>query len=229
MLHVEVSEAAPQEQEESTPALLLEFLDATRSSLWVLDPERFQQLRSCVDKARRWGEIAGLEAFWTTYRIAEDASIEMNWFDTESGLSLPLAPEPPFVLAAACTGTHLDATQQHAALPPGRIDPLFDRTRPPCQRWLERQLDSKWHASFVSAREVLRQLPERLDDSCRGSLTDWLYEHRLAAGESPDPTQAADLFELWAYRYFEDWRGLVIAELKPLADRDAQLVVFTDD
>ncbi|HWO19536.1 MAG TPA: hypothetical protein VNO30_12200 [Kofleriaceae bacterium] len=232
MLHAEVAEAA-HEEEEAPPPLLLEFLDATRSSLWVLDPERFQQLRSCVDVARRWGELAGLKAFWSTYRIAEDASIEMSWFDAKNGLGdglgLLFAPEPPFVLAAACTGTRLDATQQHAALPPGRIDLLFDPTRPACHRWLERQLDSQWHASFLSAREILRQLPERLDDSCRASLTDWLYEHRRAAGQSPDPIQAADLFELWAYRYFEEWRDLVIAELRPLAEYDAQLVVFTDD
>ena len=229
MLRPEVPEAALTEQTVTAPALLLEFLDATRSSLWVLDPDRFQQLRACVDDARRWGELGALEAFWTAYRVAEDASIAMNWFNTESALGLPIDPEPPFVLAAACTGARLDATQQHAALPIGRIDLLFDPTRPACHRWLVRQLDKRWHASFLPAREVLRQLPERLDDSCRGSLTDWIYEYRLAAGQPPDPTEAADMFELWAYRYVEEWRGLVIAELKPLAERDAQLVVFTDD
>jgi hypothetical protein len=94
---------------------------------------------------------------------------------------------------------------------------------------VDRRLDLHWHASFLPAREVLRQLPERLDQTCRGSLTDWLYEHRRAAGQSPDPTEAAELFELWARRYAGGWRAEVIEELKPLAERDAQLVVFTDD
>lgn len=232
MLPAEHHETASLEQPADAPALLLEFLDATRSSLWVLDPERLQRLRSCVDDARRWGEIAALEQFWVDHRIAEDAAIHLNWFDVEIALGLPLQPEPPFMLACACTGVRLDATQQHAALPPGRpgrLDLLFDRSRPACHRWVERRLDRLWHASFVSAREVLRQLPARLDDACRASLTDWLYERRRAEGEAPDPTEAAELFEVWARRYAGQWRGDVVAELTPLAARDAQLVVFTDD
>lgn len=228
MLRVEAPKGARVARQATAPELLLEFLEATRSSLWALDPERFQHLRSCVDDARRWGELAALEAFWTVYRVAEDASIEMNWFNTESALGLPLDPDPPLVLAAACTGARLDATQQHAALPPGRIDPLFDPTRPACHRWLVRQLDKRWSASFLSAREVLRQLPERLDQSCRASLTDWLYERRRASGQPPDPTEAAGLFELWGRRYIAEWRGHVVAELTPLAQRDAQLVLFID-
>jgi hypothetical protein len=229
MLRAEVHESAPLKRAPTPPGLLLEFLDATRSSLWVLDPERFTQLRACVDDARRWGELAALEAFWTEYRIADDASVDMNWFEAESALGLPLAPEPPFVLACACTAARLDATQQHAALPPGRIDLLFDPTRPACHRWMERRLDQAWHASFLPAREVLRQLPARLDQACRGSLTDWIYEHHLAAGQPPSPIEAADLFELWSARYVDEWRARIVEELAPLAERDAQLVVFTDE
>lgn len=213
----------------SAPSLLLEFLDSTRSSMWVLDPERFLQLRACVDDARRWGELAALEAFWSSYRIAEDAAVDVNWFDTEVALGIPLGPEPPFVLACACTGERLEATQQHAALPIGRIDLLFDPTRPACHRWLDRNLDHLWHATFLPAREVLRQLPERLDQACRGSLTDWLYEHRNRRGESPSPSEAAELFEQWTRRYASEWRAQVVDELSPLAERDAQLVVFTDE
>jgi hypothetical protein len=227
MLLAQQRESVPLERS-AAPELLLEFLDATRSSLWVLDPDRLQRLRSCVDDARRWGEIAALEAFWVEHRIAEDAAIHLNWFDVEIALGLPLAPEPPFVLACACTGARLDATQQHAALPAGRIDLLFDPTRPGCHRWIERRLDQQWHASFLPAREVLRQLPEHLDQSCRGSLTDWLYEHSLAVGQPPSPTEAADLFEVWSRHYAAEWRAQVVAELTPLAARDAQLVVFTD-
>jgi hypothetical protein len=229
MMRAESHEVAPLERGPTAPELLLEFLDTTRSSLWVLDPERFLQLRACVDDARRWGELAALEAFWAEHRIAEDAAVDVNWFDTEVSLGLPLAPEPPFVLACACTGERLDATQQHAALPIGRIDLLFDPTRLACHRWLERQLDSLWHASFLPAREVLRQLPQRLDQGCRASLTDWLYERCRARGASPDPIEAADLFELWTRRYIDHWRALVVEELEPLAERDAQLVVFTDE
>jgi len=229
MLPAESHEPAPLERSPAAAELLLEFLDATRSSLWVLDPERFLRLRACVDDARRWGELAALDAFWRELRTFDDASIDVNWFDAEISLGLPLTPEPPFVLACACTGVRLEATQQHAALPAGRIDPLFDPTRPACHRWLERKLDRRWHASFLPAREVLRQLPERLDQSCRASLTDWLYERRRVAGEPPDPIEAADLFELWARRYVDEWRALVVDELTPLADRDAQLVVFIDD
>lgn len=227
MLPAQQRESVPLER--SAPELLLEFLDATRSSLWVLDPDRLQRLRSCVDDARRWGEIAALESFWMEHRIAEDASIHLNWFDVEIALGTPLQPEPPFVLACACTGARLDATQQHAALPAGRIDLLFDPSRPGCHRWIERRLDQQWHASFLPAREVLRQLPERLDQSCRASLTDWLYERSLAEGQPPSPTEAADLFEFWSRRYAAEWRAQVVAELTPLAARDAQLVVFTDD
>lgn len=227
MLPAEPHESASLEG--PAPALLLEFLDATRSSLWVLDADRLQRLRACVDDARRWGEIAALEAFWVEHRIAEDASVHLNWFDVEIAVGLPLAPEPPLVLAAACTGARLDATQQHAPLPAGRIDLLFDRTRPACHRWVERRLDQKWHASFLPAREVLRQLPEQLDQGCRGSLTDWLYERHRDASESPDPTEDADLFEVWSRRYAAQWRAQVVGELTPLAARDAQLVVFTDD
>ena len=230
MLRAELHQPASLGRSATTPGRLLEFLDATRSSLWVLDPDRFQRLRACVDDARRWGELGALEAFWSELRTAEDESINVNWFDTaESSLGLPLAPEPPFVLACACTGVRLDATQQHAALPHGRIDLLFDPTRPACHRWLERRLDLQWHATFLPAREVLRQLPERLDQACRASLTDWLYERRRGNGEPPDPTEAADLFELWARRYAGEWRAVVVDELSPLAERDAQLVVFTDD
>jgi hypothetical protein len=229
MLRAELHEPVPLERPPTAPGLLLEFLDATRSSLWVLDPDRFQRLRACVDDARRWGELGALEAFWGELRTTEDESVDVNWFDTEISLGVPLAPEPPFVLACACTGVRLDATQQHAALPPGRIDLLFDPTRPACHRWLDRRLDLQWHASFLPAREVLRQLPERLDQACRGSLTDWLYERRRADGESPDPTEAAGLFEQWARRYAAEWRTVVVNELSPLAERDAQLVVFTDD
>lgn len=229
MLQAELRETVSLERPPTPPGLLLEFLDATRSSLWVLDPERFLHLRACVDDARRWGEIAALEAFWSEYRIAEDASVDVNWFDTEVALGLPLAPEPPFVLACACTGARLDATQQHAALPAGRIDLLFDRTRPACHRWMDRQLDSLWHASFLPAREVLRQLPERLDQGCRGSMTDWLYERHLEHGQSPDPMLAADMFEQWGRRYVDEWRARVVEELRPLAERDAQLVIFTDE
>lgn len=229
MLRAELREPAPSERPQPAPDLLLEFLDETRSSLWVLDPERFLQLRACVDDARRWGELAALEAFWAEHRVDEDEAVDVNWFDAEVALGLPLQPEAPFVLACACTGERLEATQQHAALPFGRIDLLFDPTRPACHRWLERRLDLQWHASFLPAREVLRQLPERLDQACRAALTDWLYERRRAAGDPPDPIEAADLFELWNRRYVDDWRGLVVAELEPLAARDAQLVVFTDD
>jgi hypothetical protein len=229
MLEPDPHAAAPLERPPASEELLLEFLDATRSSLWVLDPERFLRLRACVDDARRWGEIAELEAFWSEHRAAEDASIGVNWFDAEIALGLPLAPEPPFVLVCACTGARLDVTQQHAALPLGRIDLLFDPTRPACHRWLDRQLDLRWHASFLPAREVLRQLPERLDQGCRGSLTDWIYEHRREGGESPNPIEVADLFELWARRYVDEWRALVVDELTPLAERDVQLVVFTDE
>lgn len=229
MLHAERLEAASLERSPTPPELLREFLDATRSSLWVLDPERFQELRACIDDARRWGELAALEAFWSAHRIAEDESLDLNWFDAEIALGLPLQPEPPLVLACACTAAGLDATQQHAALPLGRIDLLFDPTRPACHRWVDRRLDLHWHASFLPAREVLRQLPERLDQACRGSLTDWLYERRTAAGQSPDPTEAAALFEQWGRRYAGEWRAEVVDELRPLAERDAQLVVFTDD
>jgi hypothetical protein len=229
MLRADLHEPAVLERPPTAPGLLHEFLDATRSSLWVLDAERFQQLRACIDDARRWGELGALEAFWSENRTIEDESIDVNWFGAEVSLGLPLAPEPPFVLACACTGLHLDLTQQHAALPPGRIDLLFDPTRPACHRWLERQLDLQWHASFLPAREVLRQLPERLDQTCRGSLTDWLYERRIASGEPPNPIEAADLFELWSRRYADEWRTLVVEELAPLAERDAHLVVFMDD
>jgi hypothetical protein len=228
MLRAESHEPAPLERPPTAPRLLLEFLDATRSSLWVLDPDRFLHLRTCIDSARRWGELGALEAFWAEHRTVEDESIDVNWFDAEVSLGLPLAPEPPFVLACACTGVHLDATQRHAALPQGRIDPLFDPTRPACHRWIERKLDTLWHASFLPASEVLRQLPERLDQGCRASLTDWLYERRRADGEPPDPIEAADLFELWSHRYLDEWRAVVVEELTPLAERDAQLVVFTD-
>ncbi len=229
MLQAELHEAVRLERHPGEPGLLLEFLDATRSSLWVLDPERFLHLRACVDDARRWGEIAALEAFWIEHRIAEDRSLDVNWFDAETALGLPLTPEPPFLLACACTGVRLDATQQHAALPHGRIDLLFDPTRPACHRWVDRQLDHHWHASFLPAREVLRQLPERLDQSCRASLTDWLYERHRERAEAPNPIEAAELFEVWARRYAAEWRTQVVTELAPLADRDAQLVVFTDD
>lgn len=228
-MRAELHETERLERVPAAPSRLLEFLDATRSSLWVLDPERFLQLRACVDDARRWGELAALEAFWSEHRIAEDDALDVNWFDAEVSLCLPLAPEPPFLVACACTGERLEATQQHAALPLGRIDLLFDPTRPACHRWLDRQLDLQWHASFLPAREVLRQLPGRLDQACRASLTDWLYERHLAAGEPPDPALAAELFEEWARRYVDTWRPLVAGELAPLAERDAQLVVFTDD
>jgi hypothetical protein len=229
MLRAELHEPAPLARPPTAPGLLIEFLDETRSSLWVLDPERFLQLRACVDDARRWGELGALEAFWAEHRTVEDEAVDVNWFDTEVALGLPLTPEAPFLLACACTGERLEATQQHAALPLGRIDLLFDPTRPACHRWLDRQLDFQWHASFLPAREILRQLPERLDQACRASLTDWLYERRRAAGESPNPIEAADLFELWARRYIDEWRTLVVRELEPFAARDAQLVVFTDD
>lgn len=204
---------------------LLEYLDATRSSLWVLDPERFVRLRACVADARRRGDLTALEAFWSDFRIAEDRSIDFNWFSAGGGA---LAPEPPIVLACACTGEPLEATQQHAALPLGRIDLLFDPTRPAFPRWLDRQLDLEWHASFLPAREVLRQLPEQLDESCRASLTDWLYERRRTAGEPPNAAEASNLFEIWSRRYADDWRARVVTELEPLAARDALLVVFTD-
>jgi len=207
------------------PELLLEYLDATRSSLWVLDPDRFVRLHACVEEARRRGDLRALEAFWRKHRIPEDESIDFNWFEAAGG---PLAPEPPIVLACACTGVSLDATQQHAALPLGRIDLLFDPTGPAFPRWLDRQLDLEWHASFLPAREVLRQLPDQLDQSCRASLTDWLYERHRAAGEPPNPAEAPNLFEIWARSYVEEWRTLVVAELQPLAARDALLVVFTD-
>jgi hypothetical protein len=229
MLRAEVSEAASLERPSPAALLLLEFLDATRSSLWVLDPERFQRLRACVDDARRWGELGPLEAFWSELRSIDDESIDLGWFDADLAPGRPLAPEPPFVLACACTGVRLEATQQHAALPRGRIDLLFDPTRPACHRWMERKLDLAWHASFLPAREILRQLPERLDQGCRASLTDWLYERRRAEGGPPDPIEAADLFELWARRYADEWRPIVVDELSPLAERDAQLVVFTDE
>jgi hypothetical protein len=205
--------------------LLLEYLDATRSSLWVLDPDRFARLRACVEDARRKGDLKALVAFWCAYRIPEDEAIDFNWFDAAGG---PLAPEPPIVLACACTAEPLGATQQHAALPLGRIDLLFDPTRPAFSRWLDRQLDLEWHASFLPAREVLRQLPDQLDDSCRASLTDWLYERRRLAGEPPNPAEASSLFEIWSRRYVEEWRERVVGELVPLAARDALLVVFTD-
>lgn len=208
------------------PELLLEYLDATRSSLWVLDPERFIRLRACVDEARRWGELTALEMFWSEFRVAEDRALELNWFEADE--RTPLTPEPPILLACACTGERLDATQQHAALPLGRIDLLFDPTRPAYHRWLHRQLDLEWHASFLPAAEVLRQLPARLDQACRASLTDWLYEHQRRTGQAPDPIAASSLFEIWSRRYVDDWRALVVAELEPLAARDAQLVVFTD-
>ena len=207
------------------PELLLEYLDATRSSLWVLDPERFLRLHACVEDARRKGDLRALRMFWCEYRIPEDEGIDFNWFDPAGG---PLTPEPPIVLACACRGEPLEATQQHAALPLGRIDLLFDPTKPAFARWIDRQLDLEWHASFLPAREVLRQLPEQLDQSCRASLTDWLYERRRMAGEPPNPAEASQLFEIWARNYIDAWRGLVVAELQPLAARDALLVVFTD-
>jgi len=229
MMRADLSEPVPLERPPTAPRLLLEFLDATRSSLWVLDPDRFLELRACIDDARRWGELAALEAFWRENRTPEDESIDVNWFDPMLAPGMPLAPEPPFVLACACMGLHLDATQQHAALPVGRLNLLFDPTRPACHRWIERQLDQRWHASFLPAREVLRQLPERLDQGCRGSLTDWLYERRREGGLPPNPIEAADLFEHWAHRYADEWRAAVVEELTPLAERDAQLIVFTDD
>src|SRR5213075_789340 len=104
MLRAEQHESVALERPPTAPGLLHEFLDATRSSLWVLDPERFQQLRACIDGARRWGEVGALDAFWSENRTVEDESIDVNWFDAEVSLGLPLAPEPPFVLACACTG-----------------------------------------------------------------------------------------------------------------------------
>lgn len=228
MLQAELHESGSPERLPAAPGLLHEFLDATRSSLWVLDPDRFQRLRACIDSTRRWGEIGALEAFWAENRTVEDESLDVNWFDAEVALGLPLVPEPPFVLACACTGIHLDFTQQHAPLPTGRIDLLFDPTRTACHRWLERQLDLQWHASFLPAREVLRHLPDRLDQTCRGSLTDWLYERSIASGQPPNPLEAADLFEQWSRRYADAWRALVVEELAPLAERDAHLVVFID-
>lgn len=209
-----------------TPDLLYQYLDATRSSLWVVDPQRLLRLHACIDEARRWGDLTAIEMFWSDYRAAEDESIDLNWFATLPGA--PLVPEPPLVLACCCAGVHLDATQQHAALPLGRIDPLFDPTLPAYPRWLDRELDFAWHASFLPAREVLRQLPARLDQACRASLTDWLFERRRERGEAPNPVEAANLFELWSRRYVDEWRAVVVAELQPLAERDAQLVVFTD-
>lgn len=229
MLAAVPHETASTERPPTPPGLLVEFLDATRSSLWALAPDRLQRLRACVDEARRRGEIAALAAFWTEHRAAEDAALSLNWFDAEIAAGLPFQPEPPFVLACACSGARLDATQQHAALPPGRLDPLFDPARPACVRWAERQLDRRWHAAILPAREGLRQLPERLDQGCRASLTDWLFERRRAEGAPPNPLEAADLFELWSRRYVDEWRAQVVAELTPLAARDAQLVVFTDD
>ena len=153
----------------------------------------------------------------------------MNWFDARD-LPRPAAHARAVVHPRLpCTGERLGVTQQHAALPPGRIDLLFDPTRPACHRWLDRQLDLQWHASFLPAREILRQLPHRLDQSCRASLTDWLYERRRTAGDLPKPIEAADLYELWTRRYIDECLAHVVEELEPLAERDAQLVVFMDD
>jgi hypothetical protein len=214
-------DASPEER-----ALLAAYLDATRSSLWVVDPRRLQRLRACVSEARRWGELAALDQFWRELRVPEDSAVQLNWFQVAPGD--PLSPEPPILLACACAGPALDATQQHAALPLGRIEPLFDPTHPAFHRWLDRDLDLAWHAGFLSAREVLTQLPERLDQACRASLTDWLYEHARSTGAPPDPSLASSLFELWAAEYAARWRAQVVAELTPLAEDDALLVVFTD-
>lgn len=208
----------------SAQDLLREYLDATRSSLWVLDEARFVRLRACVDEARRWGELTALEAFWKQFRSPEDEALAFNWF--EAAADQALTPEPPIVLACACTRERLEVTRRHAALPLGSSELLFDARGPAYHRWIERMLDIEWHASFLSAREVLHQLPLRLDQMCRSSVGDWLVER--GAGRALNAIEATNVFELWSRRYLDEWRELVVAELEPLAERNAQLVLFTD-
>lgn len=233
-------EALPIFRPTSAQDLLREYLDATRSSLWVLDDARFVRLRACIDEARRWGELTALEAFWREFRSPEDEALAFNWFEApptddssdptdRAWWAAPaLTPEPPIVLACACTREQLEVTRRHAALPLGSSELLFDARSPAYHRWIERMLDIEWHASFLSAREVLHQLPLRLDQLCRKGVADWFAEHQRGAAAALNALDAAAVFELWSRRYLDEWRDLVVAELEPLAERDAQLVLFTD-